>query len=373
MMNFNACETKLPQHTVHETSVDVQKQSNLIDINVQALWDEGFTGKGMTAAILDTGVDDTHPALKGKVIEGKNFTADWNNDTSKYLDNNGHGTWCGGSIAGNAPNFKGVAYDAQLIVGKVLNSKGQGNYDQMKAGLRWVRDWRNKQGKPVDILSMSLGGIQNDPEIHQLLQELSQLGILVICAAGNSGDGNPNTDEVNYPASDPLTLSVGAYDGYGNVAKFSDSNKEVVVIAPGVNVVSTYLNNQYGTLSGTSMATPQVSGMALLLKQKYKTIGAYDLYNAVTKHTSPLSNVATTEQGNGLINATAVNDKATVAPNDYYMPFDQAVKYLDSPDYWMNMKSEFEAGTLKNQDFQYVPLEIRKFAQQNHDLKQKLG
>lgn len=135
--------------------------------------------------------------------------------------------------------------------------------------------------------------------------DLTHEDILVVCAAGNEGDNNSSTDEYSYPGAYNEVISVGSIDYKKTAARFTDSNKEVDLLAPGVNIVSTYLNNSYAMLSGTSMATPHVTGaLALLIEWSTKEFGRRlteaELYGQLIKNTETL-NMARSLQGNGLL------------------------------------------------------------------------
>ena len=135
--------------------------------------------------------------------------------------------------------------------------------------------------------------------------DLTHEDILVVCAAGNEGDNNSSTDEYSYPGAYNEVISVGSIDYKKTAARFTDSNKEVDLLAPGVNIVSTYLNNSYAMLSGTSMATPHVTGaLALLIEWSIKEFGRRlteaELYGQLIKNTETLD-MARSLQGNGLL------------------------------------------------------------------------
>ena len=135
--------------------------------------------------------------------------------------------------------------------------------------------------------------------------DLTHEDILVVCAAGNEGDNNSSTDEYSYPGAYNEVISVGSIDYKKTAARFTDSNKEVDLLAPGVNIVSTYLNNSYAMLSGTSMATPHVTGaLALLIEWSTKEFGRRlteaELYGQLIKNTETLD-MARSLQGNGLL------------------------------------------------------------------------
>lgn len=156
----------------------------------------------------------------------------------------------------------GMAPKAKLLALKALSDDGSGQMEWTVDALRYAIDQK------VHVINMSLGG-PGLPELHQLIQEAQSKGILVCAASGNEGDGNPYTDEISFPGDYHEVIEVGAVNITGQLAPFSNTNSEVDVLAPGVHVLSTYLNNAYAYLDGTSMATPHVAGaMALILAAK---------------------------------------------------------------------------------------------------------
>ena len=153
----------------------------------------------------------------------------------------------------------GVAPKCNIINVKVLGEDGTGDYDAIKNALKYA-----KKIKP-HLVSMSLGATEDDPELHKLIKDLYNMNIPVIAAAGNDGRSN----SVNYPGKYPEAICVSAYDKKGHPAGFNSTGPEVGFSAPGVDIYSTWLNQKYATLSGTSMATPFMSGLVALLIAKH--------------------------------------------------------------------------------------------------------
>ncbi|MGL5346123.1 MAG: S8 family peptidase, partial [Peptostreptococcaceae bacterium] len=259
-------------------------------INAQSIWTKGYTGKGVVIAIIDTGVDTKHPALAGRVIGGRNFTPDDNGNPSIYEDYNGHGTHVAGTIAANTNKvgITGVAPEASLLILKSLDKRGSGSITSVVNAINYAI------AKKVNIISMSLGSPQNSPELRKAILTAVNNNIIVVCAAGNRGDnGNALTDELDYPGAYEEVVEVGAIDQNLKAGSFTNSNKFVDVVAPGVNILSTYINQSYATLSGTSMATPHVSGaLALLIewskKEFGRTLTETELYGQLIKYTKTL-------------------------------------------------------------------------------------
>ena len=174
-------------------------------IQAPAIWKE-TKGKGITVAILDTGCDRTHPDLQERIIGGRNFTDDDGSNPDIFLDYNGHGTHVAGTIAAqqNDKGVVGVAPEANLLIVKVLNRKGSGQYGWIIKGINYAIEQK------VDIISMSLGGPTDLPELHEAIKKAVTNNILVVCAAGNEGDGDDSTDEFAFPGCYNEVISVGA-------------------------------------------------------------------------------------------------------------------------------------------------------------------
>ena len=214
-----------------------------------------YAGDGVKVAVIDTGIDYTHPDLDNNYYGGYDFV----NDDSDPKDDNGHGTHVAGIIAAedNGVGVIGVAPHAQLYAVKVLNSQGSGTYSDIVAGIDWAID------NNMDIISMSLGGSSGDTALQDALQRAYDAGIVIVAASGND-----YANSISYPAKYDTVIAVGATDSSDNRAAFSNYGPELEVVAPGVDIYSTYLGGGYETLSGTSMATPMVSGVVALMLSK---------------------------------------------------------------------------------------------------------
>jgi major intracellular serine protease len=222
-------------------------------------------GEGTVVAVIDTGVDYRHPDLASNIVGGKSFVS----SEKDYMDYNGHGTHVAGIIAANG-KILGVAPSAKILVVKVLNRKGQGRYTDIVQGISWARQWVGQDGERVNIINMSLGGPITKRAMHREIIRAVEAGITVVCAAGNSGDGKEDTQEISYPAYYPECLAVGAVDLNTRAANFSNSNEHIDIVAPGVETYSTYPDNKYVKLSGTSMAAPHISGAIALIYSRYR-------------------------------------------------------------------------------------------------------
>lgn len=273
-------------------------------IQAPKIWSE-TKGKGITVAILDTGCDIDHPDIKDRIIGGKNFTDDDKENPEIIQDYAGHGTHVAGTIAAsqNDAGVTGVAPEASLLIVKVLNKRGSGQYKWIINGINFAIEQK------VDIISMSLGGPTDHPELYQAIKKAVSNNILVVCAAGNEGDGDGSTDEFAYPGSYNDVISVGAINFERRSSEFTNSNNEIDLVTPGEKILSTYLDGKYATLSGTSMAAPHVSGALALIKDlsnNYfgRKLIEPELYAQLIKRTVPLS-FAPKLEGNGLLYLTA--------------------------------------------------------------------
>jgi subtilisin family serine protease len=213
-------------------------------------------GAGVTVYVIDTGVNVEHTEFSGRATFGANFI-----QGSPDTDENGHGTHCAGTIAGRT---FGVAKSADIVGVKVLDAEGSGSFDGIIAGMEWVFQQVQASGTASkSVVSMSLGG-GSSSAINDVVEDLTDLGVIVVAAAGNSGlDARTSS-----PASAPKAITVGAIDAKDDtIASFSNFGPAVDILAPGVDVLSAYIGSNIATevLSGTSMACPHVAGLAAYL------------------------------------------------------------------------------------------------------------
>lgn len=227
-----------------------------------------YTGKGMRIAILDTGLDLQHPDFQNRAITARSFI-----EGEEPQDRNGHGTHCAGIAAGPVlpgavPRY-GVAGEAGLFIGKVLSDEGGGSDGSVLQGIDWAAE------NHCEIISMSLGSPALPGEPHSTVFETVarralEAGTLIVAAAGNESRRPEYIAPVGHPANCPSILAVGAVDRDMQVAPFScgglsGGGGEVDLAAPGVDIPSAWPMPQgHNTISGTSMATPFVAGVAAL-------------------------------------------------------------------------------------------------------------
>ncbi|MEU8000687.1 S8 family serine peptidase [Catellatospora sp. NPDC049111] len=291
-------------------------------IGAPAAWSAGFDGTGVKVAVLDTGVDITHPDLAGKISARQNFTEGEEDD----LDRVGHGTHVASTIAGSGAGsggkYKGVAPGASLLDGKVCVEYGCAE-SWILAGMQWAAE------SGADVANMSLGGT-NTPEIDPLEQAVNDLtaqyGTLFVIAAGNAG-----ADEtVGSPATAEAALAVGAFTKTDELAVFSSRGPSAdgwavkpEIAAPGQDIVAArskdgFLGEPgqlYMPLDGTSMATPHVAGAAALLTQVHPEWTAEQRKSVLMASAKPSADIGVFAQGAGRVDvARAITQQVTTSP-----------------------------------------------------------
>lgn len=226
-------------------------QWGLNRMQAEDLWQRS-TGGSVTVAILDTGVKASHPDLSGRVAKGFNAITD---KAGAQSDDNGHGTFLAGMIAGksNGAGVVGIAPNARILPVKVLNADGIGDSDDIAQGIIWAVD------NGADVINMSFGADSTNKLEAAAIDYANGAGVTLVAAAGNEG-----ARQVMYPAGYPGVLGVGATDSNNERAKFSNQGSHVDVVAPGQGILSSYNKRDYTWTSGTSMSTAYVSGIAAL-------------------------------------------------------------------------------------------------------------
>ena len=264
------------------------------------------SGRAIKVAVLDTGFDFEHPDFIGRNVISQSFI-----EGEEVQDRNGHGTHCIGTACGTRqpvqlPRY-GVAYDSEIYVGKVLSNEGRGVDSGILEGIEWAL------ANGCHIISMSLGsptklGDSYSRIYETVAQRALRRGTLIIAAAGN--DSNRASDSINpvaRPANSPSIMAVAALDSQLGIANFSNrglnpEGGQVDIAAPGVEVYSSWpMPTQYRTISGTSMATPHVAGIAALHAEATGLRGQ-ELWNHLTQTARRLS-LASEDVGTGLVQA----------------------------------------------------------------------
>ncbi len=286
---------------------DVEVRATLAEsvplIKGDNVWNLGYTGNGMEIGIIDTGVDYTHSDLGGcfgtncKVAGGYDFM---NNDADP-MDDHGHGTHVAATAAGNGV-LKGVAYEATVYAYKVLSNYGSGSSSNIIAAIERSAD-PNQDGDysdRLDVISLSLGGSGNpDDPMSKALDNVASLGVIPVVAAGNSG---PSPQTITSPGTSRKAITVAASDKNDQIASFSSRgpvewNGETIekpdITAPGVSICAAQWDSyssssqcsppreKHIAISGTSMATPHIAGVAALIKQVHPDWDVQTIKNAI--------------------------------------------------------------------------------------------
>ena len=262
------------------------------------------TGAGVGVAILDSGLDLVHPDYAGRPVVSMSFV-----EGVEVQDGSGHGTHTVGTACGPAdpPDGSrryGVAPEAAIFVGKVLNDRGNGTDSSILAGIDWALS------NDVRVISLSLGA--DVEEVSQAYETVGQralaAGTLIVAAAGNNANrAAGDMGFVGIPANSPSIMAVGAIDANLEIANFSARSSTVTggqvdIAGPGVAVYSSWpMPERYNTISGTSMATPHVAGIAALLSQAAGARGM-ELWTALVEGAQPLD-LPTVDVGAGLVQA----------------------------------------------------------------------
>ncbi|GIG04798.1 S8 family serine peptidase [Catellatospora coxensis] len=286
--------------------------ANLRQVRAPQAWAAGFTGRGAKVAVLDTGVDFTHPDLKGRVTQW----ADFSTEDGDGVDRFGHGTHVAATIAGTGAASggarRGVAPEADLVIGKVLDDYGYGTDSQIIAGMEWA-------ATRADVINMSLGGWEpsdgTDPLSLAVDALTEQHGALFVVAAGNDG---PADGTVSWPAAAASALTVGAVDAADVPADFSGRGPLVntwaakpELVAPGVEIVAAraagtgigrVIDARYTAVSGTSMAAPHVAGAAAILAQRHPDWRPAQYKAALVGASEPLAGADPYTVGAGRLN-----------------------------------------------------------------------
>lgn len=259
-------------------------------VNAPEAW-KAAAGQGVKVAVIDTGIDYDHPDLKANIAGGWNATS--KEKPNDFKDDHGHGTHVSGTIAAldDSQGVVGVAPKATVYGVKVLDANGSGTFDDVIAGMQWAVE--NK----MQVASMSLGAYRGNDSLKAAVEAMAKAGVALVAAAGNSGGS------VAFPAAYPGAIAIAASDSADKVAYFSSRGPQVALIAPGVDVKSTTLGGTYGTMSGTSMATPHVSGLAALAISAKGLKGGEAVRAELKKAATPLKDAPAEQQGAGLVDA----------------------------------------------------------------------
>jgi subtilisin family serine protease len=286
-------------------------------INASTAWDTTTGSATVPIAIIDSGIDDTHPDLSGRLwvnpgeIAGNGVDDDnngyiddvngWNfvDDNNNPADDNGHGTQVAG-IAGASSNnsigIAGVCWHCSLMNVKVMSAAGVANYSDIAAGVLYAAQ------KGAQVINLSLGGYSNSSALQSAVQEAVNSYDSVLVA----GAGNDNQQTPFYPAAYPEVMAVAGTDQTDAKAANSNYGDWVAVAAPAVGITTTFMGGDYGAVDGTSFATPFVAGVAGLLRSQYSDWSANTVWAQIVQtadNLTRLSNTVRSDLGSGRVNA----------------------------------------------------------------------
>jgi subtilisin len=311
--------SKLDSQQQSTISAFVNDTDNTWGLQATQVSESSYSGGGIKVAVLDTGLDLTHPDFVGRTITSQSFISG-----EDVQDLNGHGTHCIGTACGfqssdpSSPMRYGIAYEAEIFVGKVLSNQGSGGDGGILAGINWAID------NGCQIISMSLGAATLPGESYRefyedVAQRALRQGTIIIAAAGNDSQ-NRSTGKrfsppkpVGSPANCPSIMAVAALDSSLQIASFSNGSinpqgGQIDIAAPGVDIYSTWSTDaagakpsRYRIISGTSMATPHVAGVAALHAEATGKRGV-ELWTVLIQQAQRLS-LPSVDVGNGLVQA----------------------------------------------------------------------
>ncbi|MCA0149444.1 S8 family serine peptidase [Rossellomorea vietnamensis] len=346
--------------------VEAALDQSVPQIGADQAWEQGYTGEGVKVAVLDTGIDSEHPDITGQIDEAVSFVPG-----EEVKDVNGHGTHVASTVLGTGAGdrkHKGVAPDARLLVGKVLNDQGSGQDSWIIDGMEWASE-------NAKIVNMSLGSDMpsdgTDPMAEAVNRLTEENGTLFVIAAGNRG----GEGTIGSPGAADAALTVGAVDKADKLAYFSskgprygDMGLKPDLSAPGVDIVaarSQYSSGEglYKSLNGTSMATPHVAGAAAILSGKHPEWDGKTLKQVLMNTTKKLDDYAPYQVGTGRVDVPAALDtkvRATESvsfgffkwPHDQAGPVEKVITYTNESDQAISLDLE---ATFTNSEGEEAP------------------
>ena len=300
----------LPVHTWLDDAVPL--------VHAPRVWQSDFTGKGVKVAILDTGLDASHPDFEGRVVAFKDFVDPAGGASDTPRDPNGHGTHVAGIAAGNGAasqgRWRGVAPEASLLIARVLDAAGNGRTSTVMAGIEWAVE----QG--AQVINISLGGppfpSDGGDALSYLCNAAVDQGVVLCAAAGNLG---PSGHTVGAPGAAAKAITIGATEGdpaqaADAISRFSsrgptaDGRAKPDLVFPGVGIVAprsegtslgSPVNPRYTSLSGTSQATPMATGAVALLLQANPRLGPAEVKRRLVEGANALPGAEPLAQGAG--------------------------------------------------------------------------
>jgi serine protease len=284
---------------------DYDKQWNFRQINLEGAWKRGATGKGVTVAVIDTGISKGPDLAKTEFVPGYDFV----NDRENANDDNGHGTHVAGTVAQSTNNgygVAGVAYGAKLMPLKVLSRGGSGTVADIAEAIRFAAD------KGAQVINMSLGGGGDSKLMREAIDYAHKKGVVVIAAAGNE-----SSSQASYPAFYPHVIAVSATGPDRQKANYSNYGEGVDIAAPGgassrnplEGILQETINPRsiteflFRPLQGTSMAAPHVAGVAALVKSRNRGLSPDKVGEILQKSAQPVKDDSRNYFGAGILDA----------------------------------------------------------------------
>ncbi len=249
---------ELPKHTIEHT---IQTFSEVYDWGLRDLHipeiHKKSLGEGVNIAVIDSGKSE-HFETAEAIVGAKNFSS-----SPHLVDKNGHSTFCAGIIAARKNNegIIGVAPKSKLYFAKAMDDAGRGDPAALVRSINWAISQK------VDIMSISAGMFFDFKPLRKVVKKAYRQNIIICAAVGNTGT---RQYDVAFPARYPEVIGVAAYDQRHNTARFSSRGINVSYALPGVDIYSTYLNNQFSKMSGTSFACPIMAGVCALILAKHR-------------------------------------------------------------------------------------------------------
>ncbi|ARP42495.1 Subtilisin BL [Geobacillus thermodenitrificans] len=290
--NYIYMQNDLPRQTdVPNDSFYARYQWNLPAIDTEAGWTLSRGKQTVPVAIIDSGVDLTHPDLAHRLSHGYNVLA----DNRSPDDENGHGTHVAGIIASQPNNGEGIAgitWFNPIMAVKVLNADGYGTSIDVAKGIYWAVD------RGAKVINLSLGNYQPSSVLEEAIRYADAHDVVLVAASGNDSTSQPS-----FPAAYPEVISVGAVDPDLSYALYSNYGDYVDVVAPGTNIASTFTGHRYAALSGTSMAAPHVTALAALIRSVNPRLTNDEVRNIIIQSADDLGDRGKDPHyGYGLIN-----------------------------------------------------------------------
>ncbi|MDB4914129.1 MAG: peptidase and in kexin sedolisin [Gemmatimonadetes bacterium] len=288
-----------------ESLADFDERAFTWGLQATGVSNSALTGRGISVAVLDTGLSLRHPDFAGRVLTAQSFVAGLTPD-----DRHGHGTHCIGTACGSAkpgqlPRY-GVAYGAEIFAGRVLSDQGSGAEGDILNGLNWAIT------NGCVVVSMSLGAsVSPNQPFNTVFEGAARRalakGTLIVAAAGNDSRRPASTRPVSHPANCPSVMAVGSVSRKGAVSSFSNGGVNpngggVDIVGPGEDILSSYPSPLYRRLNGTSMATPHVAGIAALWAEKTGERGQ-QLWDRLIRSAKALPGAVSADVGAGLVQA----------------------------------------------------------------------